>query len=246
VSEAIRPEPQSGDDGLVRDALENGLSLLCRADCGIDSVIAPRFEIVVSLLARYVGEIRLCNPALGLVGTNEPGELVARHVLDSLSPLGIMAGRIAGLSPAVVADVGSGAGLPGIPLAIAMPNTFFTLIERKGRRAGFLRETVKALELRNVAVEEAEMEKAKSGRFDLVTFRAFRPLEPKIYKKLSRLCTAGGMLAAYKGRLAKTEAEMAALEQSVPTLVGRWEILPCPVPGLDEERHLVVVRSQNA
>ena len=246
MSEAIRPEPQSGDDGLVRDALENGLSLLCRSDCGIDSVIAPRFESVVSLLIRYIREIEFRNPALSLVGTNDPGELVSRHILDSLSPLGIMIRAIAGFSPARVADVGSGAGLPGIPLAATMPDTLFTLIERKGRRAGFLRETVEALGLRNVAVEEAEMEKAKSGRFDLVTFRAFRPLEPKIYKKLSRLCAAGGTLAAYKGRLAKTEAEMAALERAVPTLAGRWEILPCPVPGLDGERHLAVVRSQNA
>ncbi|MCL2194115.1 MAG: class I SAM-dependent methyltransferase, partial [Treponema sp.] len=136
-----------------------------------------------------------------------------------------------------------GAGLPGIPLAIALPDVQFTLIERKGRRAGFLRKTLEELGLPNVSVEEQEMEKVEPRRFALVTFRAFRPLDPRIYKKLVRLCTSGGILAAYKGRRTKIEAEMAALEQTMPSLANRWEILPCPIPTLDEERHLVVVSS---
>jgi 16S rRNA (guanine527-N7)-methyltransferase len=97
------------------------------------------------------------------------------------------------------------------------------------------------LPLASVSVEEAEMEKAPHGRFDLVTFRAFKPLEPKIYKKLCRLCAEGGCLAAYKGRREKIEAEMAVLEKAVPNIAGHWSITPCPVPFLDEERHLVVV-----
>jgi 16S rRNA (guanine527-N7)-methyltransferase len=140
-----------------------------------------------------------------------------------------------------IADVGSGAGLPGIPLAIAMPDIEFTLIERMGRRAGFLRNTLTVLGLSNVSVEEAEMEKARRGRFAVVTFRAFRPLEPKMFKKLFRLCSEGGILAAYKGRHEKITAEMTALEKALPHITGRWEFIPCPVPFLDEERHLVVV-----
>jgi 16S rRNA (guanine527-N7)-methyltransferase len=97
------------------------------------------------------------------------------------------------------------------------------------------------LGLANVCVEEQEMEKAKAGPFNLVTFRAFRPLEPKIFKRLMRLRSEGGIIAAYKGRRAKTEAETAALVQALPDLAGRWEIIPCPVPLLDEERHLLVI-----
>jgi len=231
--------------------ISQGLNLLCQHDQGIEAIIAPRLESIVSLLSAYVREIETFNPTLSLVGTDDRQELITRHILDSLSPLGIIVDSLAKSGFAVgsppggalvqIADVGSGAGLPGIPLAIAMPDAQFTLIERKGRRARFLRKTLEVLGLPNVSVEEEEMEKVKPGRFTLVTFRAFRPLEPRIHKKLARLCTNGGILAAYKGRHEKTETEMATLEQAVPSVAGRWEILPCPVPGLNEERHLVLV-----
>jgi 16S rRNA (guanine527-N7)-methyltransferase len=221
--------------------LSEGLLQLCRSDTSVDSLISPRRDEIFSLLSRYIAEIELHNPALSLVGTNDRQELIIRHILDSLAPLGIISRKIPTARQCSIADVGSGAGLPGIPLAIALPSAAFTLIERKGRRAGFLRDVVAALNLFHVSVEEAEMEKAKPGRFALVTFRAFRPLEPKMYKKLFRLCGEGGCLAAYKGRREKIQAEMSALEEAVPHIAGRWECIPCPVPFLNEERHIVVV-----
>jgi 16S rRNA (guanine527-N7)-methyltransferase len=230
--------------------LSDGLLQLCKDDTSIDRLISPRRDEIFSLLTRYIAEIELHNPALSLVGTNDRQELIIRHILDSLAPLGIISRKL-GLfhdkwqlkitRQFSIADVGSGAGLPGIPLAIALPNAVLSLIERKGRRAGFLRNVLAVLSLSYVSVEEAEMEKAKPHRFDLVTFRAFRPLEPKIYQKLSRLCTKGGCLAAYKGRREKIQAEMSALEEAVPHIAGHWECIPCPVPFLDEERHLVVI-----
>ena len=243
MPQGLLPDGDLPDREGLQEMIFQGVSRLCQSDRGIEAIIAHRMESVVSLLAAYVLEIELHNPAFGLVGTTDRQGLVARHILDSLSPLGIIADRVAGHKAAGphIADVGSGAGLPGIPLAIAMPDARFSLIERKGRRAGFLRNTLEVLGLRNVTVEEEEMEKAMAKRFALVTFRAFRPLDPRIHKKLSRLCAKGGVLAAYKGRLAKARAEMAALEQAVPFLAGRWELLPCPVPGLDEERHLLTV-----
>jgi 16S rRNA (guanine527-N7)-methyltransferase len=230
----------SGDFNL----LSEGLMQLCRGDTFIDSLITPRRDEVFTLLSRYITEIELHNPALSLVGTNDRQELIIRHILDSLAPLGIISRRLdlpSSTRQFSIADVGSGAGLPGIPLAITLPSVAFTLVERKGRRAGFLRNVLATLGLSYVSVEEEEMEKAKPGRFTLVTFRAFRPLEPKIYKKLFRLCGAGGCLAAYKGRREKIQAEMSALEEAVPHVAGHWECIPCPVPFLDEERHLVVV-----
>jgi 16S rRNA (guanine527-N7)-methyltransferase len=107
-----------------------------------------------------------------------------------------------------------------------------------------LRNTLRILGLSNVSVEEAEMEKTQRGRFAVVTFRAFKPLEPKMFKKLFRLCGEGGALAAYKGRREKIEAEMAALEKALPAIAGAWEIIPCPVPFLDEERHLLIIRNE--
>ncbi|MDR2575898.1 MAG: 16S rRNA (guanine(527)-N(7))-methyltransferase RsmG [Treponema sp.] len=227
----------------VNDLLAEGLLSLCRGDPAIENIIAPRREEIIALLAAYLAEIMTHNPILSLVGTNDPKELVIRHALDSLAPLGIIS-RKCDISR--IADVGSGAGLPGIPLAIALPDSEFTLIERKGRRSGFLRNTLKALmatnnRLSNVSVEEQEMEKVKPHRFTMVTFRAFKPMDPKILKKLFRLCTEGGVLAAYKGRQSKVEAEMAELEQQMPNQTIRWELIPCPLPMLDEERHLLFI-----
>jgi len=229
----------------ISELLAEGLLALCQNDTAVENIIAPRREEIISLLAAYIAEIMTHNPVMSLVGTNDPRELVIRHVLDSLAPLGIIS-RKCNLSH--VADVGSGAGLPGIPLAIALPDSEFTLIERKGRRSGFLRDTLATLaakyhnSLSNVAVEEQEMEKVKPHRFTMATFRAFKPLEPKILKKLFRLCAEGGMLAAYKGRRIKIEAEMAELEQQMPSQTIRWELIPCPVPMLEEERHVLLIR----
>jgi len=230
----------------VNELLAEGVLSLCKNDSAIEKIIAPRREEIIALLDGYIAEIMTHNPVLSLVGTNDPKELVVRHILDSLAPLGIVSRKC---DVSRVADVGSGAGLPGIPLAIALPDSEFTLIERKGRRAGFLRDTLAALvnknhRLSNVSVEEQEMEKVKPHRFTMVTFRAFRPLDPKILKKLFRLCADGGTLAAYKGRRSKVEAEMAELEQQMPNQTIRWELIPCAVPFLDEERHLQIINNR--
>jgi 16S rRNA (guanine527-N7)-methyltransferase len=228
------------------DILSDGLLRL-----GLDAGM----EEILNLLNRYIDEIELFNPAYGLVGAADRRELVIKHILDSLAPLAILRRLLENCGAAAVpaaaggpvaerpqgpriAVVGSGAGLPGIPLAIAMPDCRFTLIERMGRRAGFLRNTLAVLGLTNVVVEEKEMEKAAQDRFDLITFRAFRPLTPDILKGLVRLLAPGGVLAAYKGRRDRVEEEMAALADRA----GAWTVEPCPVPFLNEERYLVTIR----
>jgi 16S rRNA (guanine527-N7)-methyltransferase len=225
--------------------LEEGLSLLCQSDPDVERLIAFRRDEVITLLSKYIAEIELFNPAYGLVGTNDRQVLVIRHILDSLAPLGLISRLLQGKENPQIADVGSGAGLPGIPLAIALPQAYFTLIERSGRRAGFLRNASSQLALPNVTVEEAEMEKlAGAGHFTLLTFRAFKPLEPKLLKRLLRLCADGGAIAAYKGQRTKTEEEMTALEKALREKSAeppRWELIPCPTPLLDEERHILLL-----
>jgi len=218
--------------------LEQGLAKL-----GLDDI-----GWIHSLLVKYIEEIELFNAAYGLVRVSDRRELIVKHILDSLAPLRI----IRDLPGKQVADVGSGAGLPGIPLAICIPDAEFTLIERMGRRAGFLRDALAVLGLPNVRVEEAEMEKfarlpSGAGRFDLVVFRAFRPLEPGILKGLLRLAAPGGILAAYKGRRESVEEEMAQVldhaEKGAGPAIGSWELIPLEVPFLEEERHLLLVKA---
>jgi 16S rRNA (guanine527-N7)-methyltransferase len=119
-----------------------------------------------------------------------------------------------------------------------------------GRRAGFLRNTLAILGLPGLDAEEAEIEKTRGDRFDMVVFRAFRPLEPAVYRALMRLLrtgggdSAGGILAAHKGRMDSVAGEMRALEKSLKKEEAPlfWEAPACPVPFLNEERRLLLIR----
>lgn len=228
------------------ELLSRGLDMILEQDQSLEPYLAGGGRIrLQELLEAYVRELELFNPAYGLVGTGDHGELIIKHILDSLAPLGPILGALnRGGSPLpspAMADAGTGAGLPGLPLACALPEVQCTLIERMGRRVGFLQNTLAVLGVRNVRLEQADIEKARSGPFDLITFRAFRPLEPSILKALLRLLTPGGVLAAYKGRLEKIQEEMRPIEP----LIGNWKAIPLRVPFLEEERHLVVIEEEN-
>jgi 16S rRNA (guanine527-N7)-methyltransferase len=242
---------------LAKSILSNGIETLRQNDSGIDRLISLRAEEVITLLVRYINEIELFNTAYGLVGAADTEELIIKHILDSLAPLGIISRLLAErlleerlleesllnetrAATLQIADAGSGAGLPGIPLAITLPNFDFTLIERMGRRASFLWNTKASLGISNISVEEGELEKTAPGRFHLVIFRAFKPLDSKLLKTLFKACAKGGVIAAYKGRREKIEQEMAPLTALVDC---GWEALPCTVPFLDEERHLLVIKT---
>ncbi|GAB6392990.1 MAG: 16S rRNA (guanine(527)-N(7))-methyltransferase RsmG [Treponematales bacterium] len=220
-------------------ALEEGVDVLIRSSAETAGALAPRLGVILAQLARYIEEIERFNPVYGLVKVKDRRELVVRHILDSLAPLGVLLPLLK--PPCALADAGSGAGLPGIPLAVCLPQVKVTLIERMARRAGFLRNAAAVLGLSNVSVEEAEMENAAPARFRAVAFRAFRPLDKPVLKGLLRLLTPerAAFLAAWKGRRAAVEAEMAALALP-PGLC--WKAVPVKTPFLDEERRLVLLR----
>lgn len=224
----------------MSDILARGLDSLAASFFGCDDSVAAalvtRPEGIESL-RRYIKEIETFNPALGLVGAKDQDELVVKHILDSLAPLSVLR-RLLPSGVPIVADAGSGAGLPGIPLAICLPEINFALLERMGRRVGFLEHAAAVLHLTNVDVEQTEIERARQSRYDLVTFRAFRPLEPAMLKALFRLLAPNGVLAAYKAREEKIVEEMAP----IASMVGNWEAIETPVPFLDEPRRLVVIR----
>jgi len=211
---------------------------------GLDKLGLEESEsLILPLLERYVEEIELFNPAYGLVKVKDRRELIVKHILDSLAPLNIIRGLSKDSESLKIADVGSGAGLPGIPLAVCLPSAAFTLVERMGRRAGFLRDAVAVLGLPNVTVEEAEMEKialAVEDRFDLVVFRAFKPLDSALLKGLFAILKPSGFLAAYKGRRQAIEEEMGGLQNL------SWEAIALEVPFLAEERHLVLIKQLGA
>ncbi|MDA3811331.1 MAG: 16S rRNA (guanine(527)-N(7))-methyltransferase RsmG [Spirochaetaceae bacterium] len=185
------------------------------------------------LINRYVSEIEMWNPKYGLV--NAKGDtLMTKHILDSLT--GVKA--IKEMNGYSLADVGSGAGLPGIPLAIMIPELHVTLIERSGKRVRFLRNVQALLGLDNLEIQEEDL-KNVTDKFDLVTFRAFKPLEPGIIRLLMNILGDSGKLVAYKGKMENITMEI----EMVKDLATVEKIIPLSVPGLRDERNLVIYKA---
>lgn len=223
--------------------LEDGLKAV-----GIEEEKIPA---LAEKMEKYIKEIIICNAAFNLTNTSDHDELVTRHILDSLAaylPLkDLLKGRkeaLAGEGDPVqegaltIGDIGSGGGLPGIPLAAAFPEISFTLVERMEKRCGFLQHCKEELGLENVTVLKEQAEFVPQKSFDIVTFRAFRPLDLKMTKKLLRLRKDGGILAAYKAKMENITAEMDGIKKLVP----EYKVIELHVPGLeDSERNLVLV-----
>lgn len=210
-------------------------------------------EDLEAKMETYIATLQEYNAKFDLINTDGHDEIAVRHILDSLSALpkicSILAERFGSASEneLSLADIGSGAGLPGIPLSTALPQFHFTLIERMTKRCGFLNHCTAELGLKNVTVEENQAERLEQKRFDLCVFRAFRPLEKKMAKVLLRILKDGGCLAAYKAKKANIIEEMEALPQK-----PKYEIFPLVVPFLTEntgneeerERNLVVIEAR--
>lgn len=160
------------------------------------------FGTRVALAQQYADALVSDGELLGLLGPQEYPRLWTRHIINSA--------LIAPLLDGHVADVGSGAGLPGIPLAIARPDVQFTLIEPMERRSKWLLEQVDALDLENVTVTRARAEEiADSHSFDQVTARAVAALS-KLIPWTAPLLRYGGELVLLKGQSAEAEIQKAA------------------------------------
>lgn len=241
--ENISPNEYNGGMNDTRSLLARGLAVL-NLELGNEAT---------DRLLRYVGQIETWNPSYGLVNASGD-ELIIKHILDSLAPWYLLKGLLeeCDRSPALIAegrkatlsDIGTGAGLPGIPLSILFGDRKLRLIDRMGKRISFLESQKAMLRLDNVEIVESELEKAP-GPLDVVVFRAFRPFsELKLFKTLWKNMTPGGALFAYKGKLLNAKMEIGELATD-PLLAGpfsRAEIHPIWVPFLNEERCVVIVR----
>jgi 16S rRNA (guanine527-N7)-methyltransferase len=208
------------------------------AEMGLSGSPGPSGDPARENLDLYLQELERWTGRLGLVNA-QGRELVIRHILDSLAAHFVISELIADLEEPSIADLGSGGGLPGIPLACYLPNARVHLVERSGRKCGFLRGAVLAARLRNVTVHHCGI--AEIGeRFNVLVFRAFSPLTDDLLKQLRGLLSPGGTVCAYKGREDRINSEVDGLSADTKSGLS-VEIIPVQVPFLNESRNLVVL-----
>ena len=187
----------------------------------LDPAFAEPLLAYLALLARW-------NRTYNLTAIRDPREMVTRHLLDSLAMRPF-------IESGSLADLGTGPGLPGIPLAITRPGLQVTLVESNGKKARFMREAVRQLGLRNARVAESRAEAlAEPAAYDHLTARALDTLAG-IIEVGGHLLRPGGSLLAMKG--VHPHEEIAAL----PAGWSVRQVHPLHVPGLQGERHLVEV-----
>jgi 16S rRNA (guanine527-N7)-methyltransferase len=177
-------------------------------------------------LLRLLDELDDWNQRMNLTAIRERGQQITKHLLDSLAVHSHLRGTR-------IADIGTGAGFPGLPLAVAMPQLELTLIDSTAKKLKFVEHAAQTLGLHNVQTAHTRAENYRpKERFDCVVSRAVGPIETFV-KWSGHLCVGGGRLLAMKGRYPTDE---------LTTIPSGWKLAAVHrlnIPGLDEQRHLV-------
>lgn len=198
---------------------------------GLEKLNITLTDDQISKINKYVNEINLFNPTFKLVGVENEDELIIKHVFDSLSGVNLIEKELN--EDSVIADLGSGAGLPGIILAIAFPNNKVKLVERMKRRVDFLNNVKLVCKLSNVEIISTDIKDVKQ-KFDIITMRAFHPLYD-IINDVDKILSTSGKIFAYKGQRKTTNEELVKTNQ-VANKTWKAEIIDLDVPYMKEER----------
>ena len=201
-------------------------ALQARLEQGIAALGLALPAGAVQRLLDYQALLERWNAAYNLTAIRDPAEMVTRHLLDSLAILPYVQGG-------TLADLGTGPGLPGIPLAIAAPARQILLVDSNGKKVRFLREAIRALQLDGVRAVQSRVEDVE-GTFDCITARAFASLADMLGWG-GHLLAPGGVWLAMKGKAPDEELP------GVPSGFAVRGIHALAVPGLDAERSLVVL-----
>jgi 16S rRNA (guanine527-N7)-methyltransferase len=200
-------------------------TLLQQGCAALQVAVEPRQQ---QQLLEYLALLSRWNQAYNLTAVRDQAQMVTRHVLDSLAIAPLLTGQR-------VLDVGTGAGLPGVPLALLFPQREFHLLDSNGKKTRFLFQVKTALCLDNMVVHQARVDAFRSTElFDTVVSRAFASLQDMVHGCRHLLHPAGRILAM-KG--AYPVQELAAVGPECADIV----VHPLRVPGLDEQRHLVEI-----
>lgn len=178
-------------------------------------------------LINYLILLNKWNQVYNLTAIKDPNAMLTRHILDSLSIASYLRGT-------TVIDVGSGAGLPGIPLALYFPEKQFTLLDSNSKKTRFLTQAVAELGINNVSVIHSRVESLQNtAGFDCILTRAFAPLGVMI-TLTQHLCRPSGRILAMCGAYPRPE-------ELEPITDWSFNVYPLQVPKLHEQRHLVIL-----
>jgi 16S rRNA (guanine527-N7)-methyltransferase len=202
-------------------------ALQTQLEQGIDALGLTLPADAVGRLLDYLALLERWTAAYNLTAVRDPAEMVSRHLLDSLAVLPYVQGDS-------LADLGTGPGLPGIPLAIAAPGRRVLLVDSNGKKVRFLREAIRSLKLEGVQAVQSRVEELQ-GQFDCVTARAFASLADMLAWG-GHLLAPHGLWLAMKGKAPDEELP------GVPSGFQVRAIHALAVPGLEAaERHLVMI-----
>jgi len=204
-----------------------------RLDAGGNEIGIDLDQSQLDLLWQYAQMLRERNAHVNLTSIVSLEGILTLHMLDSLS-----VAKELGDARRLI-DVGTGGGFPGIPLAVAFPNRHFTLIDGTQKKIRFVAEAIAALDIRNARAVAARAESYDAEKnFDVVITRAVGSLADTV-ERTARLLAPRGRVLAMKGRV--PDDEIRALPRG-----WRADVVPLRVPGVDVERHLVIVRRGTA
>ncbi|MCY4342296.1 MAG: 16S rRNA (guanine(527)-N(7))-methyltransferase RsmG [Gammaproteobacteria bacterium] len=200
----------------------------------MEAALQPEQSVV---LDAYANLVRRWNPMLGLVASKDLSRFADRHVVDGLVAAQVLRDTRSGCGCGAlrVLDLGSGAGLPGVPLAVALPEVQVTLVERSVRKARFLRLAQRELGLANVCVLCADLSQVPAASADVVTARALMP-PPALWKQAHRMLKTGGHLLALD-RVVRSRQAAAAVADSPADFPGgsiarrHWAKMPTSPAG---------------
>jgi 16S rRNA (guanine527-N7)-methyltransferase len=185
-------------------------------------------------LLDFLDLLQKWNGVYNLTAVREPTQMLTQHLLDSLAALPAFDGKHR------VLDVGAGGGLPGIVLAIARPEMEVSLIDTVQKKTAFLTQVKSELGLSNVTVHSGRVEQLRdTEKFDVITSRAFASL-PDFVMWSSHLLKEGGSFIAMKGAIPQVEIAQ------LPTSWKVTKIMPLAVPGMQAERHLILINRNTA
>lgn len=253
------------DKLLSKGLLSDGILLKGLKELGINK---NAYNKLSKLLNLYMRELKMFNASFNLVKVKDDEELIVAHILDSLSAWHFFYNATQNTEnkntesktalnnaetkntnealltsePFYIADAGTGAGFPGIPLAalfISLGNldVKLSLIERMQKRCTFLENIKAVLQLNNTEIIESEAEKATQNKFDIVTCRAFRTLDKHILQTLLNLARPKGKLFLYKAMEEKINEETELIKKEGLN----YKIEKLDVPFLKKERHLLII-----